>query len=109
MTANDKTTDPALGFAGPIPGPATKQGPDGRTLRRRWTLTGYQAPVLGNAHFQSAFVPDDGTPDGEVLHEWHEGDGFLPLCLVVTGWTYWSCHREYERLWAERKAAETAS
>lgn len=111
-TKDDKTTDPALdptlAYFGPISGPVTKTGEDGRTYRRRWALTGYRAPVGGNAQFESAYVLDDGTADGEVVHEWMGGDGMLPAVLRVTGWTYWSCHRAYDRLWQERKDAEKA-
>ncbi len=103
MAANTAAlTDPTLGFFGPIPDPPTKEGPDGGMLRRRWALTGTKPKVHGNAQFEWAYVPDDGTPDGQVVHDWDEPDGLLPACLRVTGWTYWSCHEAYERLWRER-------
>ncbi len=101
-------TDPTVGYFGPIPDPPTKAGPDGQMLRRRWTLTGPRQPVYGNAFFESLYVPDDGTPDGEVVHEWKEQDGLLPASLTVTGWTYWSCHEAYERLWQERAGTAAA-
>ncbi|MFJ1936624.1 hypothetical protein ACIOGZ_28680 [Kitasatospora sp. NPDC088160] len=56
----------------------------------------------GHAQFEVAYVPDDGTPDGAVVHDWDEAVGLLPACLRVTGWTYWSCHEAYERLWEDR-------
>ncbi|MFF2612360.1 hypothetical protein [Kitasatospora sp. NPDC058046] len=109
MTEHDKATDPTCAYFGPIPGPVTKTGPDGKTYRRRWALTGSRPTVAGNAQFESAYVLDDGTADGEVVHEWQEAEGLLPACLSVTGWTYWSCHRAYERLWKERQEAAAAS
>ena len=101
--------DPTVSYFGPIPAPPRKEGPDGRMLRRRWALTGTRPTVFGHARFEWAYVCDDGTPDGEVVHEWDEGEGLLHTCLRVTGWTYWSCHEAYERLWRDREADSSAA
>ncbi|MGV9271650.1 hypothetical protein ACWDRR_44215 [Kitasatospora sp. NPDC003701] len=94
------------------PGPTTqsqwKEGPNGERLRLRWALSGSRAPAWGNAQFESKFLPDDGTPDDQVEHKWHEAPG-LPTYLSVTGWTYEACSVEYGRLWAERKAQQSRS
>ncbi|WP_344285886.1 hypothetical protein, partial [Streptomyces hebeiensis] len=52
-----------------------EEGPNGERLRRRWALSGYRAPAWGNAEFENTFLPDDGTPDGQVEHKWHENPG----------------------------------
>ncbi|MFD7579807.1 hypothetical protein [Kitasatospora sp. NPDC059817] len=104
MKATDESSEAQNG-PGHTSGTAVKVGPSGERLRLRWALSGYRAPAMGNAQFETAYLPDDGTPDDAVQHEWHVDSG-LPTYLSVTGWTYKACHVEYERLWAERKAQQ---
>jgi hypothetical protein len=100
--------DPTVGPFGPLKSPPTKPGPDGTLLRRRWALVGTRPQVWGHAEFQSAYVPDDGTPDDATEHDWHEAPPLAPL-LTVTGWAYMAVEAEYKRLWAERRAQREAT
>ncbi|MGX1514019.1 hypothetical protein [Streptomyces collinus] len=100
--------DPTLGPMGPLKSPVTKPGPDGTTLRRRWALSGTRPQVWGHAEFESAYVPDDGTPDDATEHDWQTAPGIAPL-LTVTGWAYGAVEAEYKRLWAERQTEQEAA